>query len=234
MEKLIEAQNLGIVFKRKGAIGSVKKSKEFWALKDVSFHVNKGEILGVLGRNGAGKSTMLSILAGILEPDKGHYSHATNSVSLLSLEAGFIPYISGRKNIILNAMLLGMTKQEINEKLDDIIEYSGLNEFIDEPVVNYSAGMKARLGFSAALYINPEIILIDEVLGVGDDAFQKKSYNSILERIKGDKTAIIVSHDMENIRDLCDRAMILEKGEIILESADVDHVISEYQKLIEV
>ncbi len=222
---LVRCKNVGINFKRRSSLLKVHQAREFWALKDVSFEVRKGEVLGVIGKNGAGKSTILSILAGIFDPDRGTIEHNTKSVSLLSLQAGFIPYLSGRKNIYLNGLLLGLSLKEIKDKINDIIKFSELEDFIDEPVDSYSSGMKTRLGFSSALYVKPDIILIDEVLGVGDASFKKKSTDTMKERLAhGDTTAVVVSHNEGTIKDLCDRAVWIEKGKSVFEGSPDDAI----------
>ena len=211
-ENVIEVRNVGVMFERKRSLLKANSSKKFWALKDVSFELKKGEVLGVLGKNGAGKSTLLSLLAGIIAPTKGVIESRTNNVSLLSLQAGFVPFLSGRKNIFLSGMLMGFSKKQMETMVEDIIDFSELADFIDEPVANYSAGMKTRLGFSTAIKIEPDVILIDEVLGVGDADFQKKSSQALKEKLKGDMTAVIVSHNEKTISELCDRSILIKNG----------------------
>lgn len=212
MENIIELKNVGVRFSKRKSLLKAKSSKEFWPLKGVSFDVRKGEVLGVIGKNGAGKSTLLTLIAGIISPSEGKIINKTNSTSLLSLHAGFVPFLSGRKNIILSGMLLGLEKSQVLEKMDEIIEFSGLGDFIDEPVVNYSSGMKTRLGFSTAININPDVILIDEVLGVGDAEFRDKSEKALREKLAGNTTAIIVSHSESTIKQLCDRVVYISGG----------------------
>jgi lipopolysaccharide transport system ATP-binding protein len=154
----------------------------------------------------------LSVLAGIIAPNEGAIVSHTESISLLSLQAGFVPFLSGRKNIILSGMLMGFSKKDMDKRMEEIIEFSELRDFIDEPVVTYSSGMKTRLGFSTAIHIDPDVILIDEVLGVGDAAFRKKSGDALKGKLAGDTSAVIVSHSEETIKELCDRVVFIHNG----------------------
>jgi lipopolysaccharide transport system ATP-binding protein len=199
-----------------------------WALRDVTFQINTGETIGIVGSNGSGKSTLLKLLARIYKPDRGVINHHGHSVSLLALQVGFLPQLSGRQNIILSGMLLGLEKKEVMEKLNDIIGYSELNDSIDDPINTYSTGMRLRLGFSIAIYADPDVLLIDEVLGVGDEKFKIKSTNAINNIIKSDKTVVIVSHNLTTIKNLCDRVIWLEHGTIRMFD-DTEKVIAEYQ-----
>jgi len=183
--------------------------EELWALKDVSFEVEKGETVGIIGPNGSGKSTLLRILSGITAPTEGGVDVSGRLAGLLELGAGFHPDLSGRDNIYLNGMILGLSKKEIDEKFDDIVGFSELEQFIDTPIRKYSSGMVVRLGFSIAININPEILLIDEVLAVGDMAFREKCADYFERYKKGGKTLIIVSHQLEKIVQLCDRVLLL-------------------------
>lgn len=231
MENIIEIKNVGVKFSKKRSFLRAKKSNAFWALNDVSFNIKKGEVLGIIGRNGAGKSTLLTLLAGIISPSKGSVSSKTNRISLLSLQAGFVPFLSGRKNIILAGMLLGFSKEEMLNLMDEIVEFSELGTFIDEPVVNYSAGMKTRLGFSTAIIINPSVILIDEVLGVGDASFRKKSEEALREKLGGDTTAVIVSHSEAMVRSICDRVVLISEGKTCYEGS-VEEGIAMYNQIL--
>jgi lipopolysaccharide transport system ATP-binding protein len=207
--------------------GFLRKDK-FWALKNVSFEINHGETLGIIGRNGVGKSTLLRLLAGIIVPDSGEIElFDCNEASLLSLQVGFIGHLNGRENAILSDMLLGMSRQYIEEHLVEITEYSELGDFFEQPVNTYSAGMKARLGFSISFLANPDILLLDEVLGVGDESFREKSTHAMKERMKSNKTIVLVSHNANMIRDLCDRVVWIEEGMTKKEGNAVD-VIDEY------
>lgn len=234
-DTLIELKNIGVSYNIRGSLLKVKKRKEFWALKDISLSIKKGEVLGVLGRNGAGKSTLLSLLSGIITPNKGTMISNTNKVSLLSLQTGFIPYLSGRKNIILSGMFLGIPQKTLLNKMDEIIDFSELGDFIDAPVDTYSSGMKARLGFSTAIHLEPDIILIDEVLGVGDQAFKEKSSNYMKEKIKNSNTtALLVSHSQKLIEEVCNRAIFIKDGSVHAsgEVSDVFKSYNEYLKIV--
>lgn len=208
---MLSLQNVGLAFQPGGL--SLRRRPPFWVLKDVSFTLEQGETLGIIGRNAAGKSTLLRLLAGILTHDRGAFVNHGYSTALLSLQTGFVPYLTGRQNAILSGILLGLRRREVEARMEAIIEFSELGDFIDEPLSSYSSGMRARLGFSVAYQVEPDILLIDEVLGVGDEAFQAKSSAAMHERIRSDKTIVLVSHSAETIRALCDRAVWLEAGE---------------------
>lgn len=202
--------------------------EKYWALKSISLELRKGETLGVLGRNGAGKSTLLKLLAGILTPDSGSlYRRAGTQASLLALQLGFIPDLPGRENAIMSCILLGMSRKQAQERLENIFRFAEIEEAIDKPVATYSAGMRARLGFGVAMEANPDILLVDEVLGVGDKDFRIKSKNVILERIHSDKSVVIVSHDMATISELCDRAVYIKDGSTVMHG-DVQSVVDAY------
>lgn len=192
------------------------KDKEFWALRDVSFQVARGEALGIIGPNGSGKSTTLKILTGILRPTTGQMRVNGRMSALIEVGAGFHPDLTGRENIYLNGAILGMKKKEIDRKLDEIIEFSGIEEFIDTPVKRYSSGMYARLGFSIAAHVDPDILLVDEVLSVGDFTFQGKCIEKMHQILRNGTTVIFVSHHMDAVATLCDRALLLVKGEVNL------------------
>ena len=198
-------------------------------LKDISFDLQRGETLGIIGRNGAGKSTLLRLIAGIIEPDGGQIINHGARVSLLSLGVGFVPHLSGRENAMLSGMLLGLRHAEIAQKMDAIIEFSGLGDFINQPLHAYSAGMRARLGFSTVTQVNPDVLLIDEVLGVGDSEFKQKSTREMRNRIKSDQTVVIVSHNLGTIRELCDRIIWLEEGERKAEG-NTEAILNEYEQ----
>lgn len=188
--------------------------KEFKALQNISLEVNKGDILGIIGFNGAGKSTMLKVVSGILKPTKGSVSINGTIAPLIELGAGFDPELSGRENIYLNGAVLGISKKEMRKKIEQIIEFSELREFIDTPVKNYSSGMYARLGFSIATSIEPEILIVDEILSVGDYRFQEKSKQRIEEMMKKGTTIILVSHSIDDVKQLCNKVLWLEKGQV--------------------
>jgi lipopolysaccharide transport system ATP-binding protein len=221
---VLSLRNVAVSYRRR--TGVLQWSK-YWALKDVSFDVYHGETLGVIGRNGAGKSTLLRLLAGIIAPDRGEIGVNGCRVSLLSLQVGFIPHLTGRQNAILSGMLLGLHRREIERRMDEIVAFSELEEFIDEPVRSYSMGMRARLGFSVACQANPDVLLVDEVLGVGDMAFRKKSSEAMRERIRSNKTVVLVSHSLQIIRDLCDRVIWIDGGKNCLEGRP-ESVLKQY------
>lgn len=184
-----------------------------WALRHLNFQLFHGETLGVVGKNGAGKSTLLKLMAGIITPDEGRIVKNINTVQLLSLQVGFLQHLSGRENAILSGVLLGMTKQQVVDAMDSIIDFTELGAKIDDPVQTYSSGMKMRLGFAVANQSNPDILLIDEVLGVGDAQFKKKSRKVMIDRISSDKTVVLVSHHEDTIAEFCDRVIWLNQGE---------------------
>lgn len=201
-------RNVGLIYRRRAKI----KDNAFWALKDISFDLLHGETLGIIGRNGVGKSTLLRIMAGIIAPDEGEVVNLAGQASLFSLQVGFVPHLTGRENAMLSAMFLGMSRREAKAKLPAIIDYSGIGDFIDEPAGNYSSGMRARLGFAVAFHADPAILLIDEVLGVGDAEFKQQSVAAMKERIRSDRTVVIVSHQAEMLAELCQRVLWIDRG----------------------
>lgn len=200
---------------------------EFWALSGVSFEVPFGSTFGIIGSNGSGKSTLLKCLAGILTPDRGSVSCNGRMAALLELGAGFHPDLTGRENIYLNGAILGMSRGEINGKLDEIIEFSGLGKFVDTPVKNYSSGMVVRLGFAIATNVDPEILIIDEVLAVGDESFQHRCYEKIESFRQDGRTIILVSHGLSQVEQLCSTVAWLDKG-IIKEIGPAYSVVGRY------
>ncbi len=205
---------------------------EFLALDDVSFNVSRGETLGIIGPNGSGKSTMLKLISKILKPTSGEVLVNGTISALLELGAGFHPDLTGRENIFINAAILGMKRRDVEKKFGEIVAFSELEKFIDMPVKNYSSGMYMRLGFSVAINVNPDILLVDEVLAVGDQAFQAKCYKVIYDFIKQGKTIIIVSHDLGTIQDLCNRVIFLKDGKIEQIGGPVA-VVSSYREFVE-
>ncbi len=194
---------------------SRKFKEEYWALREVSFAVAAGESIGLAGANGSGKSTLLKVIGGILTPDSGQVSVRGRIAALLELGAGFHPDLTGRENIVLNASILGLTDEEIQERMSSIIEFSGIRDFIDTQVKFYSSGMYVRLAFSVAIHSDPDILLVDEVLAVGDEPFQRKCMEKIREFQNEGRSIILVSHSAEQIIDVCDRAIVLDHGKII-------------------
>jgi len=190
------------------------KYEEFWALKNVSFEVERGEVVGIIGHNGAGKSTLLKVISGILKPTGGSLEVHGNVVPMLELGSGFDHDLTGRENIFLNGSILGYSEKYLKEKYEQIVEFSELGKFIDVPIRNYSSGMLMRLAFSIATVVQPEILIVDEILAVGDAAFQEKSKTRMLELMSGGTTVLFVSHSLEQIREMCDRVIWLEHGQI--------------------
>lgn len=223
-EKIIELKNVGVTYKERK---SFFKSESYEALKDISFDVYKGETLGIIGRNGAGKSTLLRLLAGIIKPDKGEVIHHCKSVSLMALAAGFDPNLSGRQNATISGMLIGHTKQEMLDKIENIKKFSELGEFFDKPVKTYSSGMRARLAFATAINTHPDVLLIDEVLAVGDANFKQKAEGAISDKVNSDITVVIVSHSEQQIKRLADRAVWVEEG-VVHSEGTVEHIFIEY------
>ena len=225
-DTIIELKNVGVRYRRKAGF---MRSNAFWALHDVSFDLKHGETLGVIGRNGAGKSTLLRLLAGILAPDTGSVLRKTERVSLLALQAGFIPALTGRENAVLSGILLGMSRAEVEEHMDEIVRFAELEQFIDEPVRTYSSGMRARLGFTVAFQADPDVLLIDEVLGIGDASFKEKSSAAMREKIASDKTVVIVTHHPETVMDLCDRVVWVNQG-VTVEVGEPSAVTEHYRQ----
>lgn len=190
------------------------KSEDFWALTDVSFDVEKGDVIGIIGHNGAGKSTLLKVISGIMKPTKGMIEAHGNIVPMLELGSGFDMELSGRENIYLNGAILGYSEEFLNEKYDEIVAFSELGNFIEEPLRTYSSGMLARLAFSVACIVEPEILIVDEILSVGDADFQEKSRARMMELMTGGTTVFFVSHSLKQIREMCNKVVWLEHGKI--------------------
>lgn len=188
--------------------------EEFWALKDISFEVEKGEVLGIIGNNGAGKSTLLKVISGILKPTEGRVSVKGTVVPMLELGSGFDFDLTGRENIFLNGAILGYSEEFLTEKYEEICDFSELGKFIDVPIRNYSSGMLMRLAFSIATVVDPDILIVDEILAVGDAEFQAKSKRRMLELMGGGTTVLFVSHSLEQIREMCDRVIWVEHGRL--------------------
>ena len=198
-------------------------------MDDITFSVEKGEVIGIIGRNGAGKSTLLKIISGVLQPTSGQVETFGNIVPMLELGAGFDAELSGKENIYLNGAILGYSEQFLNEKFDEIVEFSELGNFIEMPIRNYSSGMMARLAFSIATVVNPEILIVDEILSVGDVGFQNKSRARMMELMGGGTTVLFVSHSLNQIREMCNRVVWLENHKIYL-MGETQSVCDAYQK----
>lgn len=204
------------------------RSKEFWAIDDVSFELKRGKSLGLIGANGAGKSTLLKLLNGLIKPDRGRITVRGYMGALIELNAGFNPILTGRENIYVKAAVLGIPKRQIDKKIDEIIDFAGLAEFIDTPVQSYSSGMRVRLGFAVAAQLEPDILIVDEVLSVGDAYFRRKCINHMQKLFQSGQTAVIlVSHNLRDIEQVCDQAIYLARGRIIAQG-DPDETISRY------
>lgn len=219
----------------KQSLFKLKKSRMeiYEALKGISFNVEKGEIVGIVGKNGSGKSTLLKAIAGIFSPDGGEIELETDSVSLLSIGVGFQKKLTGRENIMLSGLLLGFTEQQIREKTDEIIQFAGLGKFIDLPVKTYSSGMYSKLAFSITAILEADIMLIDEVLSVGDARFKKKSYNKMKELISNkDRTVLIVSHSTETLSKLCTSLLWLHDGQIKMQG-NTEEVLKAYDEFMD-
>ncbi|MFH5805193.1 ABC transporter ATP-binding protein [Alienimonas sp. DA493] len=207
--------------------GEAPKTGSFWALRDVNFEVQPGEVVGVIGRNGAGKSTLLKVLSRVTAPTEGVVEVNGRVGSLLEVGTGFHPELTGRENVYMNATLLGMTKREVNAKLDEIVAFSGIEKFLDTPVKRYSSGMTVRLGFAVAAHLDPEVLIVDEVLAVGDAEFQKKCLGKMKDVAGEGRTVLFVSHNMAAVRNLCHRGILLSAGRVATEGA-VGSVITQY------
>ena len=205
-----------------------KNKNEFWALSDVSFEVKKGEVIGFIGSNGAGKSTLLKVVAGVMKPTKGKVDVYGNICPMIELGAGFDSQLTARENIYLNGAVMGYSKELIDLKFDEIVEFSELKDFLDVPIQNFSSGMVARLAFSIATIVDPEILIVDEILSVGDIAFQAKSEKKMMEMIGGGTTVLFVSHSVEQIKKMCDRIVWIEHG--VVQKIGGKEVCDEYVK----
>ena len=210
-----------------------RKAQEFWALKDVSFDVQRGEMVGLIGSNGSGKSTSLKLISRIISPNAGKVSVNGRITALLELGAGFHPELSGRDNIYLNGTILGLSRKEIDKKVDAIIDFSELNEFIDVQVKNYSSGMYARLGFAVSVHLDPEILLIDEVLSVGDQSFQQKCNERMMHLRRNGITMVYVSHDLDSVSRLCSRVVWLDQGRVKMDGPAVKVSDAYYKNVLE-
>lgn len=222
------ARNLFRPHRSRSQDAAAPKSEDFWALRGVDFEINQGDVVGIIGRNGAGKSTLLKVLSRITEPTTGRIRLRGRVASLLEVGTGFHPELTGRENIFLNGAILGMSRVEIKAKFDEIVAFAGVEKFLDTPVKHYSSGMYVRLAFAVAAHLEPEILVVDEVLAVGDAEFQKKCLGKMEEVAKGQgRTILFVSHNMSAVRSLCSRAILLSNGRLVTDNS-VDEVIESY------
>ena len=240
-EKMIEVKNVTMKFRMSDEpINSLKeifttaitgklRFNEFLALDNVSFDLEKGKTLGLIGNNGAGKSTTLKLISGILKPTSGTIITRGNVVPMLELGAGFDLELTGKENIYLNGAILGYSKEYLTSKYDEIVEFAEIQDFIDMPIRNYSSGMMARLAFSIASVVQPEILIVDEILAVGDTAFQEKSFNRMKELMSGGATVLFVSHDLEKIEEMCDKVIWLNHGKVV-EIGDPKELCNKYRE----
>ena len=224
MDKVLSLKEFAI-----RAVSGKLRYEDFTALDDVSLTVKRGETLGLIGRNGAGKSTLLKVISGILRPTEGSVAVHGNVVPMLELGSGFDPELSGRENIFLNGAILGYSKEFLDARYDEIVAFSELGPFIDSPIRNYSSGMMARLAFSVASVLEPEILIVDEILAVGDAAFQEKSRARMMEMMGGGTTVLFVSHSLAQIREMCSRVLWLEHGRVKMEGS-TNEVCDAYAK----
>lgn len=243
MKEVIKLDNVGMRFNlSKEKVDSVKEYfikfvkrelvfNEFWALKDISFTVEKGDRVGILGLNGAGKSTLMKVIAGVFRPTEGTVTKHGVLAPMIELGAGFDKQYTGAENIFLYGAVLGHSRAFMQEKFDEIVEFSELQKFIDVPLKNYSSGMKARLGFSIATVVKPDILILDEVLSVGDAKFRKKSEKKIIDMMDTGVTVLFVSHNLDQVKRICNKAMILEHGRL-LNYGSIDEIAPIYQEMV--
>jgi lipopolysaccharide transport system ATP-binding protein len=230
MNPIISLQDVAVRYKRSGNV--FRRNSYYDALKSINLEIYPGETLGILGRNGAGKSTLLRLISGVIKPDNGKVINSGVSVSLLALQAGFDPNLNGHDNAILSGMLQGYSRKEVEARLDEIQEYSELGDFFFEPVRTYSTGMGARLGFSIATIISPDVLLIDEVLGVGDQHFRQKAERTMVSKIQSQQTVVLVSHSHHQIARLCDRAVLIDEG-VSFATGEPHEVLKIYEEKLE-
>lgn len=206
-----------------------KKKDYFWALKDIDFRINKGDVVGIIGANGAGKSTLLKVVSGVYKPTTGTVEVNGKISPMIELGAGFDPELTARENIYLNGAILGYSKEFLEQKFDDIVEFSELKDFLDVPVKNFSSGMVAKLAFSISTIVDPEVLIVDEILSVGDIKFQEKSKNKMMSMIEGGTTVLYVSHSIDSIKELCSKVIWLDHGKIV-KMGDTKEICDEYYK----
>lgn len=206
-----------------------KKKDYFWALKDIDFRINKGDVVGIIGANGAGKSTLLKVVSGVYKPTTGTVEVNGKISPMIELGAGFDPELTARENIYLNGAILGYSKEFLEQKFDDIVEFSELKDFLDVPVKNFSSGMVAKLAFSISTIVDPEVLIVDEILSVGDIKFQEKSKNKMMSMIEGGTTVLYVSHSIDSIKELCSKVIWLDHGKIV-KMGNAKEICDEYYK----
>ena len=224
---VVALRSVGVCYRSRAR--PLGRAIEYWALCEVSFDVYPGETIGLVGRNGAGKTTLLKAIAGIIEPDRGSIERGNINLSMLSLQVGFLPQLSGRENAILSGMLLGLDRAGAERQVARIEAFADLGDHFDAPLATYSSGMRARLGFSSALYSTAEVLLIDEVLGVGDQEFRAKSNAAIKELIRSNRTVILASHNLATLRELCHRVVWIDRGRVRAAAA-TSEVLDRYAK----
>jgi len=209
-----------------------RHKEEFWALRDVTIEIEAGKTIGLIGHNGSGKSTLLKVIGGIVDPSSGAVAHRGRVAALLELGAGFHPDLTGRENVFLNASILGLSQAETEERFDDIVKFSGIGQFIDTQVKFYSSGMYVRLAFAVAVHTDPDILLVDEVLAVGDEAFQRKCLDKIREFQRDGRTIVLVTHNLGQVMELCDRAVLLNRGSVVFDG-DPHRAVGEFRTILE-
>lgn len=225
-QPLLEVKNIAVSYSLKGRY---LRNRRYWALRDVSFELYEGEALGIIGRNGVGKSTLLQVISGVISPDSGTVVSNASGLTLLSLQIGFLEYLTGRENAVLSGMLQGMRRNQIESAINRVFEFSELGDFFDQQLMTYSTGMRARLGFAVALELNPQVFLIDEVTSVGDASFQKKSFEALRERMNaGKRSLILVSHAPGTVRQICERTVWMEHGCVRM-IGPTDSVLTAYE-----
>lgn len=229
----VELSNVSLCYKRKAVFflskqKQLRREKAFWALQDISFSISEGETIGIIGRNGSGKSTISRVISGSLIPDEG-FCNARGRVQLLALGIGFRPGLTGRENVMISGCILGLTRRQVKEKMANIEDFAELGDFFDEPLSTYSAGMRSRLGFAVSTAVEPDILILDEVMSTGDAAFRQKANERMKQMRERTKTVIIVSHSPSQVKEMCSRVIWLEKSRLLLDGT-VDEVLPKYQK----
>ncbi|MBL4820216.1 MAG: ABC transporter ATP-binding protein [Gammaproteobacteria bacterium] len=227
-DELIKLQNVGVCYRSQSFL---KSNREKWALNDIDMTLNRGDTLGIIGRNGVGKSTLLKLLADIITPDRGVIERKPCRSTLLSLRVGFLNHLNARENAIMAGMLLGLSRKEIESRLDAILEFAELTDSANVPIGTFSTGMSARLGFSIAMQIDPDVLLLDEMLAVGDASFKEKSSRAIRQRMKSDKTVVVVAHNELVIRELCNKVLWIENGRTMA-TGNADEVFEQYKSYL--